>query len=387
VSFTVRRPSPLSRETSDTGTEDEIITGFDAMGFSGAKNPASKPTGPLVIPALENRDWRAAARKRQAIGTFVPESARAATGADGSVGGLGTRATINSGSQQVGLVMKSRSIEGDAKMEDEKPQDRREDTTTESDKLPEQLTEDERALRAILQGDLAEATIQIDVIPPTRSRTETEAYREDVVTLPDSATLDDYQRVPVDQFGAALLRGMGWKEGTSASRTRTGPVEPYLPEARPALLGIGAKERPPEDIPSGSAGASRKDGKRFSRPEKKYIPLRYESSSPIPRSSSSSRRPSRSPPPRTKHSERGGSDRDYDRDRSLSRRDSARIDDRRRDEDRERREREREGDRDREKGRDKYDDREHRKDGDKDRDRGRDRDAYQSDSRLSEKDR
>ena len=56
-------------------------------------------------------------------------------------------------------------------------------------------------------------------------------------------TLADYERVPVSQFGAALLRGMGWKEGTAASRKNKGPVEPYLPQSRPALLGIGAKEK------------------------------------------------------------------------------------------------------------------------------------------------
>lgn len=82
------------------------------------------------------------------------------------------------------------------------------------------------------------------------------------------ATLADYERVPVSQFGAALLRGMGWKEGTAASRTRPGLVEPWLPSARPALLGIGAKERPQEDIPPSGNG-------RFvsKRPEKRYVPI------------------------------------------------------------------------------------------------------------------
>jgi len=309
----------------------------------------------LVIPALENRDWRAAARKRRAVGTFVPESAKAVTGSDGSVGGLGTRDTINSGPQNVGLVIKSRSEQAIGELDDEDQSNKEEDVSMVSEKPPKELTEDERALRAILQGDLAESTTQIDIIP-SRGRTETEAYQEDVVTLPDSSTLADYERVPIEQFGAALLRGMGWKEGTAVSRTGKGPIEPYLPEARPSLLGIGAKERPPEDIPSGS---SKKDGKR-QRPDKKYIPLvmktkdqveddrRYESSSPVPRSSSSSRRPSRSPPRRSQYDGRDDRDRNYDRDRSSSRRDSERLDGRRRDVDREKWDREyRDRDRDR----------------------------------------
>jgi G-patch domain len=72
----------------------------------------------------------------------------------------------------------------------------------------------------------------------------------------------------VSQFGAALLRGMGWKEGTAASRTRPGLVEPWLPPSRPALLGIGARERPQEDIPPTGAG-------KFvsKRPDKRYVPV------------------------------------------------------------------------------------------------------------------
>lgn len=55
------------------------------------------------------------------------------------------------------------------------------------------------------------------VIP---AKDETEAFREDVKTRPDEATMEDYERVPVDQFGAALLRGLGWKEGEGIGRNR-----------------------------------------------------------------------------------------------------------------------------------------------------------------------
>ena len=49
---------------------------------------------------------------------------------------------------------------------------------------------------------------------------ETEAFREDVRTRPEDATMEDYERMPVDQFGAALLRGLGWKEGEGIGRNR-----------------------------------------------------------------------------------------------------------------------------------------------------------------------
>jgi len=33
------------------------------------------------------------------------------------------------------------------------------------------------------------------------------------------ATEEDYEKVPIEQFGLALLRGMGWKESDGVGRT------------------------------------------------------------------------------------------------------------------------------------------------------------------------
>ncbi|KAG2336505.1 hypothetical protein BDR05DRAFT_122304 [Suillus weaverae] len=46
------------------------------------------PTGPLVIPSKPNPEWREAARRRRAgVARFIPDSAKASTDADGSIGG------------------------------------------------------------------------------------------------------------------------------------------------------------------------------------------------------------------------------------------------------------------------------------------------------------
>ena len=338
-----------------------------------------KPQGPLVIPALKNRDWRELARKRKQM--YVPPSAAATTGADGSVGGLGTRDTINSGPQASGLQVRKR-----VKLEEE------EDVSMpDAEVVPpppvevKEETEDQKALRAILasaaSGD--DAGIDgphIDIIPAV---TEDDAYKQDVVELPDSATLEDYERVPVSQFGAALLRGMGWKEGTSASRKNKGLVEPWLPQSRPALLGIGAKER--EVFDDGSKG---KKGAK-ARPERRYVPVikkerteegRDGESEREKDSRSGSRRASRSPSPdrrRDRDGRRDDRDRDRDRYRGSDRergsdRDRDRYKDRRRDDDYDssRKDRDRERDRDRR----------------QDRERSRSRDRYES-SRRRDKDR
>ncbi|KAJ6558476.1 DExH-box splicing factor binding site-domain-containing protein [Mycena vulgaris] len=354
-----RAPSPPARyhdpdssDEDDDGLQDELVTGFDALGAQRLHKSKKVPQGPLVIPALKNRDWRELARKRRGATQFVPESARAATGKDGSVGGLGVKDTINSGPLLSGLQVrqKVKKEEDDAEMVEDQ------EAEMVDVKAEEEETEDQRALRAILaSADGAQNTeSMIDIIPTPIS--EEDAYKQDVDELPDVATLDDYNRVPVAQFGLALLRGMGWKEGTAASRKPgKGLVQPYLPEARPALLGIGAKER--EVLDDGS----NKKSNANKRPERRYVPVikqdkegrppsgRGESSrddrprSPRRESASTSvsRRSSRSRSPgrRRDHDDRrrDSSKRDSsydDRPRDSSRRDDHRKDSSRRDYDR-----------------------------------------------------
>jgi hypothetical protein len=285
------------------------------------QNQKKQIEAPLVIPPLQNRDWREIARKRKNAARFVPASAP--NGSDGSVGGLGTRDTIGSGPVQGGLHLMTKVEKEGAKIVQEA------NVLKEAGPRPEPETEDQRAIRAILASATGEATPldgpSIDIIPMASATvTEADAFQQDVQDLPDVATLEDYARVPVSQFGAALLRGMGWKEGTAASLTRPGPVEPYLPEARPALLGIGAKPR--------------EENVGTKRPEKRYVPVikmekggrdrdgsgmssRAESRHG---SASTSRRTSRSPPRRDRDRERLERDRDSEMDRDRRRHDRRR---------------------------------------------------------------
>ncbi|CAL1708369.1 unnamed protein product [Somion occarium] len=388
------------RDSSEEEEEiqDELVTGFDQFGVQRLYEK-KKPEGPLVIPPLKNKDWRELARKRKSL--YVPPSAIAATGADGSVGGLGTKDTIQSGPQLAGLQLKKRvKLEESTGVKMEVEQDgvniKTEVSavstslteTVEEVKL-EQETEDQKALRAILAGVTDEHANerQIDIIPAVIS--EDDAFKQDVVELPEPATLEDYERVPVSQFGAALLRGMGWKEGTAASKRKgadgkeKGLVEPWLPQARPALLGIGAKEK---QVYDDGSGKGKKGGKK-ARPERKYMPIlkvekpngddsRHGSEERGSRSGSSSRR--RSPSP------------SYSSSRKVSRRSPSpdRRRDRERDRygsdyDRSRRDEYREKDKDRERSRDRERDRRRddessssRRDRDRDSDRRRDRRDY-----------
>ncbi|KAI0293484.1 DExH-box splicing factor binding site-domain-containing protein [Multifurca ochricompacta] len=352
-----KRSAPENADSSDEEDDqptDELVTGFDRFGVQRCPfqsthrvTPLPVPQGPLVIPALKDRDWRELARRRR-VGAntrmYVPPSGQVGTGADGSVGGLGTRDLINSGPQVEGLQLRKR-----ARI------DTLEDTPIETPEPPATTegqpkeSEDQRAIRALLASaegnDDSHEEPVIDIIPMTRRQpTEDDAFKQDVDELPDQATLIDYERIPVAQFGAAMLRGMGWKPGEPASRNKKrGIVEPWIPSPRPALLGIGAKER--EIFDDGSGGR-----RTAARPDRKYIPLvrkesdKSSSSLSQPPSRSESRRASRSPPRRERNGERDREDGRRDRDRE--------------------RERDRDGrtDRDRESERDKDRDRHRRRD-------------------------
>lgn len=49
---------------------------------------------------------------------------------------------------------------------------------------------------------------------------ETEAFRNDVKDRAEDITIEDYEKMPVEEFGAALLRGLGWKKGEGIGRNR-----------------------------------------------------------------------------------------------------------------------------------------------------------------------
>jgi len=274
----------------DDVVQDELVTGFDKFGVERCVNSfpyflqSSQLTEvvidatwltrlhenrkkknqqePLVIPALKNKDWRELARKRRSAQQYMPSSAKVHDGVDGSVGGLGTKDTIGAGPVLSGLQLGKKTV----KVEVDESTEIKKEVVVEDIKL--ELSEEEVARRAILaeaHGLASNNPSVMDIIPMPMS--EEDAYKQDVEELPEVASLEDYARVPVEQFGAAMLRGMGWTEGTAASKTGKGRVQPYLPTARPALLGIGAKEMEAFD------DGTQKKNKGSSRPEKRYVPV------------------------------------------------------------------------------------------------------------------
>uniref|UniRef100_A0A1Q3G114 Putative dexh-box splicing factor binding site n=1 Tax=Culex tarsalis TaxID=7177 RepID=A0A1Q3G114_CULTA len=60
------------------------------------------------------------------------------------------------------------------------------------------------------------------------------------------STLDDYELIPIESFGMAMLRGMGFKEDPAKKKDKDDGKLPDGPVMRPKGLGLGA-ERAPKD--------------------------------------------------------------------------------------------------------------------------------------------
>uniref|UniRef100_A0A182VWJ3 G-patch_2 domain-containing protein n=1 Tax=Anopheles minimus TaxID=112268 RepID=A0A182VWJ3_9DIPT len=70
------------------------------------------------------------------------------------------------------------------------------------------------------------------------------------------STLDDYESVPIEQFGQGMLRGMGWKGDVKkdAEKIMVGPVP------RPKGLGLGADRSVKDGIAPGTAALAQGEG-------------------------------------------------------------------------------------------------------------------------------
>jgi hypothetical protein len=172
----------------------------------------------------------------------------------------------------------------------------------------ETLSLEQQALRAVLESGNENSSSSRDMTIDLQTDTlnlfdrpqgpgdETDAFRQDILTRPEESTMEDYSSVPIESFGAALLRGMGWNPGSGPN------PKVHEPKRRPAGLGLGASEKPGSE--SGKAGQGKGSTEGMSRGERDrkrkedyatrggrgYIPVvKRARVSPVPKFSFSSR--------------------------------------------------------------------------------------------------
>jgi hypothetical protein len=197
-----------SDDEEDTTVHQEISHFDQAAGGAIHVARAKKPTGLLVIPSKSNSGGLGYKRK-QTSGLPVTDN--------------GEDIIITKKEVIFGLTVME-------KKEEAKP----ERAATPSKEEPEAKTEEEMALDALMGNKTSNLTIPV--------MSEDDAYRRDVLEAPDEPTLEDYMAMPVADFGAACLRGMGWNDTESLDTGKgANNLKPKIHERRPALLGVGAK--------------------------------------------------------------------------------------------------------------------------------------------------
>ncbi|TQS36104.1 hypothetical protein Golomagni_03453 [Golovinomyces magnicellulatus] len=202
--------------------EFEAVTGF---GEDGAiKEDNSK--GLLVIEKLKNRDWkselRARRRQKEFLESISPSAKeRKSLGERDNEQILGKDvdlANANENEIRWGPSLQKKPEKGEttplesAEINENNSNNVKEEGVN-AERKPQNL--DEEALQALL-GQEKEAESSHLVITTNQSSlplehfSEQDAFKRAMAAAPEPSTLEDYERIPVEEFGAALLRGMGW---------------------------------------------------------------------------------------------------------------------------------------------------------------------------------
>ncbi|KAJ5171534.1 uncharacterized protein N7500_004317 [Penicillium coprophilum] len=283
-----RRPHQLGDDSDEEETPPahEEISGFDThtgAAITADGQAVADGKKPLVIPVTSKNNWRdRAMQEAQKNGQAPPGEPTVETDTPSMAYGL------SFAQQSAEKADRGAAGDEDQAMPDAKPVETK------------PLTDDEIAMQALIRETTGENERRSDLVIESAKHgskgdeegpvhNELGSFRTDVASRPDPASLDAYNAIPVEEFGAALLRGMGWKDGQAIGRGNYSSAtaaekakNPRVPERRPGFLGIGAKDS------SGGKGAetelgawgkaamrkaSRKQGDEDDKAEGVYMPI------------------------------------------------------------------------------------------------------------------
>ena len=192
-------PLVPGRSCGDDGTE--YITAIDKKQIESTKPVKRKEA--LVIPLIQNNNWREQAKERN-------ESKKKTKTKPKDDGNNRELEVEEEAKEEPGLDLEEKA---------------RQELVDEARELNENFVERSRSSNKVIP------LLLINKVP--------DGFEEDdnfdVSARPDNPTLDDYSKVPVEEFGMALLRGMGFRPEESKT------VEPIEVKVRPKGLGLGAE--------------------------------------------------------------------------------------------------------------------------------------------------
>ncbi|KOS19045.1 Pre-mRNA-splicing factor SPP2 [Escovopsis weberi] len=248
-------------ESEDDGDDDkhrerhERITGFGVEGAEteGGRRQAKAPKE-YIIQRQANCSWKDAIRAKGKGQARDPSHPKAGSDREGDP--REKDPVDEQKSLKWGLTIKERKPEAEeqatktfesSKSSSSSSSKNRAEAPREEEKP---RTADEEAMDALL-GRMPQKKDLVIAQP-----SEDDAYRRDVEAAGAPSTLEDYEAMPVEEFGAALLRGMGW------SGENLGPEVKQV-RRRPNRLGLGAKElKEDEDLGGWDQNGKKKQQRR-----------------------------------------------------------------------------------------------------------------------------
>lgn len=277
-----KRPHSALADHSDGEDEAqpaaELVSGFDQSGAV-VTNGRKEEKAPLIIQVEKNRDWREESRKKRRKNLLPAEVQAARSGRSEEL--KAAQVERDEVSRQSGISFVQKDQDGDTTMAEGQASQHATEQTPRSTK-----TADEEAMEALLGGE-KKSNLVVPALENERdgyqpeedayedNTNEDDRFKADVASRPDVPTLDDYEATPVFDFGPAMLRGMGWKDGEPIGKRRTQGTttnKPRIVERRPALLGIGAKEVP-TGVGDDELGAWGKGAKGKRKTDLTYSPV------------------------------------------------------------------------------------------------------------------
>ncbi|KAI8152231.1 Pre-mRNA-splicing factor SPP2 [Colletotrichum sp. SAR 10_70] len=289
---------------SDSDGERDHRGRHEAITEFGGEREKKKEKRPreLVIKSQSNRNWKDELRGRRGGKNLLPAEAQAQRE---SKQDAETEPADADKEIQWGLTVKKRKTSEEATENDSRRREEDDRRSEEAQVKQAPRTADDDAMDALLGKKRPEEEMVIEA-------TEEDAYLADLKHVGEDSTLADYDAIPDGEFGAALLRGMGW------DGKMRGPNKKRPTERRQNQLGLGAKKlEGAEDLGQWNHGGKKKSGRprldEYRRDEEKRRTERKE---------------------RRGESYRDERDRDRERDREDRDRYSHRDRDRERDRDR-----------------------------------------------------
>jgi len=207
--------APVAGFADDTEIETtEYVLGFDSDKIQ--STAPKKKTVELVIP-LQKPNSYAKPKPKPAVENGDGPAVTPTEGGDAAASGAGAAKPGDDGKLDVELSLEERAIKA---LNDNASKFGKEEEEEETLAVPLLMQN-----RVPGHDDLGD---------------EKEQYLNDVASRPDEASMDEYETVPIMSFGAAMLRGMGWKKGEAIGGVMKGLSTPIVGVPRRQGLGIGA---------------------------------------------------------------------------------------------------------------------------------------------------